>query len=244
MNPKTVINATTYRNYQPANPTQYEEYMANVNKVMNPKTVVNATTYHNYQPANPTQFESYAENDYLINGKNETATYKISADYTKEKKVDMYVNTDYRGVEKTSTDGPTSRQHMKNIRNEDRKEKALDHREWDFVGGADQLAAGIEHHGEYQYDGHRGVKNEIINREHLGGLPYNKVRNVRGKISQNQRENIDNVIQTVLDGNPYVNNVVHRSISNIDKIDAGTYIYNRGRDERDIELRQKTLSMM
>ena len=241
INTRSYIGATPRKNYQPANPTHREDYIE-TNYVGVGNNVDVGIVYNNGQATNPKHIEDYVEYEYILPGSNQTATYRIGRDKMKQKILDQFVETDYKGVQRTNVNALTSHSHMKNIRNEDRKERALDHRQWEQVGGKDQVSATIEHIGDYEVNGHRENKGNVINRGHFLSQGYkSKYNNIRGKSSQNARQNIDGNIEASLQGNPYVNNVVHFSNSNIDIIDTVTNIFNRGRDESDIIKRRNKL---
>jgi hypothetical protein len=241
INTRSYVKATPRKNYQPANPTHREDYIE-TNYVGVGNNVDVGIVYNNGQAANPTHIEDYVEYEYILPGSNQTSTYRVGRDKMKQKILDQFVETDYKGVQRTNVNALTSHIHMKNIRNEDRKERALDHRQWEQVGGKDQVSATLEHIGDYEVNGHRENKGNVINRGHFLSQGYkNKYNNIRGKSSQNARQNIDGNIEASLQGNPYVNNVVHRSNSNIDIIDTVTNIFNRGRDESDIIKRRNKL---
>ena len=65
--PAKILNSVgEFRNNQPTNPTQYEEYMVNI-PVTNPRGINNNMTSRNNQPARPTQYEEYMENTPITN---------------------------------------------------------------------------------------------------------------------------------------------------------------------------------
>ena len=227
INPTTNVVAPTYRNNQTTTPKQVDNYIE-TNYIGVGHNAESGIAYNNYQPANPTHIENYIETNYIVPGSNQTNTYKISKDLTREKYVDQYINTDYKGVGKTNTNAPLSQMHVKNIVIDDRKEKALDHTSWDMVGGTDQIAAGVENIGRYEVNGNRSKEGTLLKGGIYNGVPYNKVNKVRGKSAQNARQNIDNTIYTVLGSNPYVNNVTHRSIGKNDLITSRTNIFTKG----------------
>ena len=68
--PAKIINEMgEYRNNQPTNPTQFEDYMENT-VITNPRGVNNNMTSENNQPTNPTQFEDYVDNTIITNPRN------------------------------------------------------------------------------------------------------------------------------------------------------------------------------
>ena len=66
--PAKIINGMgEYRNNQPTNPTQFEDYIGNT-VITNPRGVNNNNmTSRNNQPTNPTQFEDYVDNTIITN---------------------------------------------------------------------------------------------------------------------------------------------------------------------------------
>ena len=96
-------------------------------------------------------------------------------------------------------------------------------------GGTDQLSAGVNEIGLFSNSMKRD-KNNItsINPKRMVSNNYvNEIPNTRGKLLLQGRNNVNTTLNLSLNGNPYVNNMVHQSKSNVDNVFVSTNMNDR-----------------
>ena len=253
------------RNNQPANPTQFEDYVGNT-VTTNPYGRVNQTThrnnqpanetfrnlqsdnnlmghghnknsnmyYDNEQPANPTQRDD--NNDYMGPGESSTTvSYLKSIDKTRSGVVEEVLAQDYNGIKRGVVDSTTDRKFMKNYKNNTSIQKSLDLTDRDLTGGFGQLSGNVKTVGDLNTNGNREK-----NKPKVRGLLKKGYKNyddkTRGKILLNHRVNTDNPITNNLDGNPYINNNVHKSKGGVDIIGRTIFLSDRETNEETSKL--------
>ena len=261
-NPRVVNDKFTHRNNQPTNPTQFESYAGNT-ITTNPYNRVNNLThrnnqpaketfrnlqsennlighghnknsnyyYHNNQPANPTQRDD--NNKYMGPGERSTTlSYLKSIDKTRSGVVEEVLAQDYNGIKRSVADNTTDRNFLKNYDVNTSIEKSINIRDRKLAGGYGQLSGDVETVGDLNVNGERGK-----NRPKVRGLLRKGYREyddrTRGKILLNQRVNTENPIADNLDGNPYINNNVHKSKGGVDII--GRTVFLSDRENNDVD---------
>ena len=215
-----------YENQQPANPTIRSE-TGETNYSGGGLIESRGVVYENLQPANPTFRQETGPNDYLGPTKS-LKTYKNQSDETRSGVVEDVAPKDYTGVHARSVPTTESRLVNKNFINSDRIEESLDLTEREVSGGTGQIGAGKDKAGDYTDNGKKGIKNNykiggrIVSSNYADTIP-----DTRGKVLLQKRQPIDPIISQVLDGNPYINNNVHKSTSNDDNIRSTTLMSDR-----------------
>uniref|UniRef100_A0A6C0J5Y1 Uncharacterized protein n=1 Tax=viral metagenome TaxID=1070528 RepID=A0A6C0J5Y1_9ZZZZ len=180
-------------------------------------------TYHNRQQANTTLRESNGYEEYsgpsYTNG---TKKYIHSDDITRSGVVEEVLANDYKGVDGKIVSDLPSRKLLNNYYHNKRIEKSLDRTDRNPNGGKGQLNLGVNNFGIQANTNNRGEKyihnvpkslissSYILEKENLG---------TRGKISTQTRNNINTLLSSTLDGNPYINNNVFKSNSTVDLFD-------------------------
>ena len=255
-NPKSTNNRQTHRNNQPAKHTQFEEYSGNIDTT-NPRSTYDRQTHRNNQPANMTNRELYADNSHNGHGFNKNSNYYYhnnqpanltqrddtnkyngpgsrptnlsyikQVDKTRSGVIEEVLPKNYKGISGTTNNMGESRKF--NFENNTSIENSINIKR-KFNGGADQIPQGKDNIGEYSENDHRGKNNQIIR----GSVykSYKKPENVSTKrFLLNKRVNTDNPITTVLNGNPYVNNIKHLGLSDTDKLGENTNLSDRDYD--------------
>ena len=259
-NPTSINNKFTARNNQPANPTQFEEFVGDT-VTTNPYGRVNHTIYRNNQPANETFRNLQSENDFMGHGHNKngsiyydnqqpanptqrddnndymgpgerstTMAYLKSIDKTRSGVVEEVLAQDYNGVKRSVADNTTDRKFLKNYDVNTSIQQSIDLRERKFAGGKGQLSGDVETVGDLNINGERG-KNKPQLRGLLRKGYQEQFDKTRGKILLNHRVNTENPVADNLDGNPYVNNNVHKSKGGVDIIGRTVFLSDRDSNE-------------
>nr|QFG74632.1 MAG: hypothetical protein [Megaviridae environmental sample] len=226
LNPKG-NDMNTSRNNQNANKT-IREQMSNNEHILNPKGNDMNTTRNN-QSANKTIRETTEMNEATGNPLL-SMTYAVNDDPIKPKNIVMAHN--YKGISSSNTQEHTSRMFKENFESDDRTEKSIDLRKIELSGGKDQVSATKQHLGEFKSN----TKIDPNNIKMLG--PASEISQgyivydsfVKGKTHNNERQKIDNRILENLDGNPYVNNIVHKSTSDKDNLRHGSNAWKNTRN--------------
>jgi hypothetical protein len=258
-NPRGVNNNMTSRNNQPANPTQFEEYIGDT-VTTNPYGRVNNHTYRNNQPANETFRNLQSENNLIGHGHNKnsnlyyhnnqpanptqreentdysgpgerstTLSYLKSIDKTRSGVVEEVLPQDYNGIKRGVADSTTDRNFMKNYNVNTSIQQSLDLRDRKLVGGAGQLSGDTDTVGDLNVNGNRSLnKPQVRGLLRKGYKEYDD--RTRGKILLNHRVNTENPVAINLDGNPYVNNNVHKSSGGVDIIGRTVFLSDREND--------------
>ena len=261
-NPRMVNDKFTHRNNQPANPTQFESYAGNT-VTTNPYNRVNNLThrnnqpanetfrnlqsennlighghnknsnyyYHNNQPANPTQRDD--NNKYVGPGERSTTlSYLKSVDKTRSGVVEEVLAQDYNGIKRSVADNTTDRTFLDNYEVNTSIEKSINIRNRKLAGGTGQLSGDVSTVGDLNINGEREK-----NRPKMRGLlrkGYKEYEDkTRGKILLNHRVNTDNPVAINLNGNPYINNNVHKSKGGVDII--GRTVFLSDRENNDVD---------
>jgi hypothetical protein len=217
-----------YENLQPANPTIRSE-TGETNYSGGGLIETRGVVYENQQPANPTFRQETGPNDYL--GPNKSLkTYKTQSDNTRSGVVEDVAPKDYTGIHASSVPTTESRLMNDNFINSDRIEGSLDLTEREARGGTGQIGAGKDKAGEFSNNGKKGMENNYKTGGNIIASGYKECMpdcHTRGKSLLQQREQIDRNVPIVLNGNPYINNNVHKSISNHDNIRSRTLLSDR-----------------
>ena len=98
-------------------------------------------------------------------------------------------------------------------------------------GGTDRIPQGRENIGQYN-DWNRREKNApITNRVRNVAVNYiQEIPETRGYNLLEERSNINQYVPTVLNENPFINNVVYTTYAPRDIIRENTFIYDRNKD--------------
>tara|TARA_B100001121_G_scaffold201735_1_gene176420 strand:+ start:3854 stop:5845 length:1992 start_codon:yes stop_codon:yes gene_type:complete len=250
------INHSTIRNNQPANPTQFEEFIGDT-VTTNAYGRVNHSTTRNNQPANETYRNLQSENDFMGHGHNKngsiyydnkqpanptqrdddneyigpgerstTLSYLKSIDKTRSGVVEEVLPQDYNGIKRAVADNTTDRKFMKNYDVNTSIQQSIDLTDRKLAGGKGQLSGDVETVGNLNVNGERG-KNKPQVRGLLRKGYKEQFDKTRGKILLNHRVNTENPVATNLDGNPYVNNNVHKSKGGVDIIGRTVFLSDR-----------------
>ena len=217
-----------YRNNQQANDTIREDTSSEF--VGGSYSYTTGHAYENQQPANMTVREHTAEND-KTGPSFKSQTYTKSGDKTRPKNL-VHVR-DYKGIKSSNTTGQTSRIFQNNFESDERTEKSIDMTNRKLIGGGkDQLSASVKDIGEFS-DRSRIPSDKVVhtNPESLISQGYKYHGKTRGKSKCLERQKIDENITVTLDGNPYINNMVHKSLSEFDTIRDSTIMNSRDIEE-------------
>jgi hypothetical protein len=229
-NPHSFVQKHTHRNNQTANPTNRDQYSEN-NLVGHGNNRHAGRYYHSGQIANPTQREEVTD----YSGPSErstTLTYVSQYDETRSGVVEDVLPKDYKGISHSMYDKGEDRTFLDNYENNTSIEQSVDLSKRKFVsGGSGQLSQGTDNIGEYSVDGNRSKDNRINRGSNVNSKGVSRFEKVRSKNILNPRINTDNPISTVLNGNPYVNNNVYKSVSNKDNIRMRTLLSDREIEE-------------
>jgi hypothetical protein len=213
-----------YKNNQPANDTIREETQNN--EQFGPSYTNAGPVYNNNQPANMTHREGTAKT-YSGHGMRER-TYLNQQDDTRGTQYEDIAAKDYKGVDRSYVDKGQSRLNIKNFEHSERKEKALNLQERQLGGGGyGQIGSGTDIYGAVESNLLREVEQSVLIPQAFVARPYKETELTRGKILLQERDKINPYVPTIMDGNPYVNNMVHKSLSNNDVIRETTLLSDR-----------------
>lgn len=213
-----------YENYQPANPTGRENDVIHLGAGTDTSR---GYTYQNGQLANETnrQNTSVSYNGVAMNSK---STYLAQPDETRAPMVEDVLAKDYKGVSSTIKT-TQSRDFFKTFTSDDRRELVTNIKDREVNGLNKPLNVGANDYGKTSSNMLRETESAVI-------IPQAQVSNsykifdynVRNKDRLNKRINIDKgLIETVNNGNPYVNNLIHRGYANNDVIRETTLLSDR-----------------
>ena len=229
-NTKSRADNTSYHNNNSALPTIRED-LSNMNYISNTKSRVDNTSYHNNNSANPTIREELGNTNYISGTKSvvENTSYHNN-DLTRSGFVEETLAKDYKGVSIANTPHAESRLFTKTFNPNESIQMSLDLTNRDFVGGTDQISAGTNDIGTFNSNMKRQSKN-IYNMNRMRNISSSyieEVPSIRGKELLEQRSEINSNINITLNGNPYINNMVHQSNKAIhDVIRENTIISDR-----------------
>jgi|SaaInlStandDraft_7_1057024.scaffolds.fasta_scaffold00568_21 hypothetical protein len=222
------ISKHTVRNNQPANPTYRNVYTKN--EYTGHATNVNSgKIYYNNQPARKTHIESYVNTNYRGPNKHSTTlSYIKSDDKTRSGVVEEVLPKNYTGIYHSVTNKGVDRTFANNQINNERIEESINLLNRKMTGGTGQLSSGVENVGSLNINDER-EKKTILNHGGYRNYGYKYLEDdIRGKQILQQRNNIDNnIITTVLNNNPYINNTQHKSTNKTDNIIGVTLLSDR-----------------
>ena len=212
-----------YYNGQDARPTD-REY--NTNYVGSGTDSAQGYVYMNGQQANNTNREN-TSTQYSGVSFNSKSTYLKQTDETRPSMVDEVMMKDYKGHQSSIGVGQ-SRDHVNNFTSDDRREIITNIQNRELPPMNNIIGTGVENYGQSTTDTMRENNTSIqipkaINTNSYQIYDYN----VRNKETLNARNNINPYITTVNNGNPYVNNLVHKGYSNNDVIRETTLLSDR-----------------
>lgn len=228
-----------YKNNQEAQPTLRE-----VEPTVSGSVYANiGNVYHNKNLANHTIRQDTGTSTYsgpFNSGNNRI--YIKSVDKTRSGVVEEVLPHNYKGGSGSHVTETQSRDSMKNYEQYERLEQGLDLTKIQPFGGREQLNLGSTNFGRQDSSGKRGIKDDIKIPKSLVGSNYvvenkkdNSYLNTRGKELLQKRMNINPHLEASLNGNPYINNNVYKSISKKDIISKTTYKSDRILDENKIK---------
>jgi hypothetical protein len=217
-----------YINNQSSNPTIRNETSSN--NITGPSYNSNQSSiYYNNQATNPTQREKFTEytgTSYSYTKGNATHP----SDNTRSGVVEEVLGKDYMGVNAALVQKGETHKYLSNIQVNSTIEESINLTNRKIAGGGtDQLSAGVNEIGLFSNSMKRD-KNNItsINPKRMVSNNYvNEIPNTRGKLLLQGRNNVNTTLNLSLNGNPYVNNMVHQSKSNVDNVYVSTNMNDR-----------------
>jgi hypothetical protein len=212
-NTKSVVDHTSYHNNNSANPTIREQ--TNNNDFTGPSNNINRSiVYENNQPTNPTLRILTENNDYTGPGVT-SRTYQKNPDKTRSGYVEEVLPRDYMGGTAHYVLRSESRKILDTYKQNETIEKSIDQTNRTLVGGTDQISAGKNNVGEYKTTMKRDLKNysptsriRTVANSYIEEIPI-----TRGNLLLEQRSEINPYLNKTLNGNPFINNIVHHSIN-------------------------------
>ena len=195
--------------------------------------------YHNNNLANhtirgDTGTTTYSGPSHLGNNR----TYLKSIDKTRSGVVEEVLAKDYKGTSSSMVSELQSRDLIDNYEQYERLEQGLDLTNIEPIGGYGQISLGTNNFGKQTDKEKRGVEDSIQIPSSIVGLGNNHIIEktntyieTRDKESLQKRVNINPNLEDTLNGNPYINNNVFKSISKKDIIFEKTNKSDRVLDE-------------
>ena len=108
-------------------------------------------------------------------------------------------------------------------------EESLDLTNREHSGGKGQISSGKNKFGKMETR-HTSKAFDYNTRKNINFVTNNIIKenfNTRGKETLQTRSSINPHLNSTLDGNPYINNMVHKSTSDVDKISNHTFKSDR-----------------
>ena len=212
-NPKSFVDNTSYHNNMTLLPTIRED-TSNTNYISNTRRSVDNTSYHNNNTALPTHREDTSNTNYISGTKSiaEHTSYH-NKDNTRSGFVEDVLARDYKGNPMDNIPRAESRLFLKTYHNNESIQESLDLTDRTLVGGTDQISAGTADIGTFNSNMKRQSKN-IYNMNRMRNVSNSYIEEIpesRGKLLLEQRSEINKNINHTLNGNPFVNNMVHQS---------------------------------
>jgi hypothetical protein len=212
-NTRRSVDNPSYHNNQTMHPTIRED-TSNTNYISNTKRSADNPSYHNNNSALPTQREDTSNTNYISGTKSvaEHTSYHNNND-TRSGFVEEVLAKDYMGAPINNTTRAESRLFLKTYHNNESIQESLDLTNRTLVGGTDQLSAGTADIGTFNSNMKRQSKN-IYNMNRMRNVSNSYIEEIpesRGKLLLEQRSEINKNINHTLNGNPFVNNMVHQS---------------------------------
>jgi hypothetical protein len=216
-----------YENNQAAKPTNRTDYENNY--TIGPG--YNNTAgyiYENNQAANPTLRE--ANNEFIGIGFNQTnSQYKKYDDITRSGVVEEVLAKDYMGTEMSFVPRQEDRTNAINMVQNQSVEDSINLTNRDLMGGGtDRIPQGRENIGAYNDWNRREKQPPITNRVRNVAVNYiQEIPDTRGYNLLQERSNINQYVPETLNNNPFINNVIYTTNTNIDIIRENTIINDR-----------------
>ena len=211
---KSIVDNTAYRNNMSALPT-IREITASNNYNGTSTNINKGIVYENNQPINPTLRIETENNNY--NGPNySTRVYQKNNDTTRSGFVEDVLAKDYKGTLMNYVPRNESRKIIDTFKVNESIEKSINLTKRDLMGGGvDQLAGGKNEQGEFSSNMKRDQKNDYdINRyRNVSNSFISEIGDTRGKLLLEQRNSINKDLNNTLNGNPFINNMVHQGSS-------------------------------
>ena len=208
---KSYVDNTAYHNNMSALPT-IREITANNNYMGTSTNINKSIVYENNQPLNPTLRIETENNKY--NGPSySTRVYQKNNDITRSGFVEEVIPKDYKGTSMNYVSRSESRKIIDTFKINESIEKSINLTHRDLMGGGkDQLASGKNEQGEFSSNMKRDTKNDYdMNRyRNVSNSFINEIGDTRGKLLLEQRNNINKDLNNTLNGNPFINNMVHQ----------------------------------
>ena len=211
---KSIVDNTAYHNNMSALPT-IREITASNNYNGTSTNINKGIVYENNQPINPTLRIETENNNY--NGPNySTRVYQKNNDTTRSGFVEDVLAKDYKGTLMNYVPRNESRKIIDTFKVNESIEKSINLTKRDLMGGGvDQLAGGKNEQGEFSSNMKRDQKNDYdINRyRNVSNSFISEIGDTRGKLLLEQRNSINKDLNNTLNGNPFINNMVHQGSS-------------------------------
>ena len=192
------------------------------------KNDISREVLKNNQPANNTGRETIGETNYVSNSFTRgTQKYYKNNDNIRPKNI-VFLK-DHKGVSKPNVQKEYSRNVIDNFEQYTMLEESLDLTNREHTGGAGQISLGKDKYGKMERR-HAHNSFDYTKRKNINFVTNNIIKenfSTRGKETLQSRSQINPHLNATLDGNPYVNNMVHKSISDVDKISNHTFKSDR-----------------
>jgi hypothetical protein len=226
---RSAVDNSIYHNNNAALPT-IREITADNTYIGTSNNINKSIVYENNQPSNPTLRIDTENNNY--NGPNYSSrVYQKNNDITRPGFVEDVLAKDYNGVSMYNVPRNESRKIIDTFKVNESIEQSVNLTKRDLMGGGvDQLSAGKNELGDYTTNMKRDQKNDYdINRyRNVSNSYINEIADTRGKLLLEQRSEINKDLNNTLNGNPFVNNMVHQgSAAKNDLIRETTLISDR-----------------
>ena len=222
------VDKSFYHNNMIANPTIREQ--TSDNELFGPSVIATKSIlYENNQLANPT-LRMTTEDNRFQGPSYRDSTYRKNNDITRSGVVEEVLAKNYNGATSFIVEHGESRLLADNFVPNQTIEKCADLTKRDLMGGGvDQISAGKKQVGTFNYNMKRDTKNNnVLSRvRNVANSYIEELPQTRGYNLLEKRNPINPYLDIALDKNPYVNNMVHYSLSKEDIIWQTTELNDR-----------------
>ncbi len=222
------VDKSFYFNNMMSNPTIRDD--TGENDSFGPSVIgTKSILYENNQRANPT-LRMTTEDNKFMGPSYRDSTYQKNTDITRSGVVEEVLAKNYNGASSFIVEHSESRLLAENFIPNQTIEKSINLTKRDLMGGGvDQIAAGKKDIGMFNYNMKRDTKNKSVTSRvrNVSNSYIEEIPNTRGYILLEARNPINQYLDISLDKNPYVNNMVHQSLSKEDIIWKTTELNDR-----------------
>jgi hypothetical protein len=230
---KNISSKSSYYNNNMANPTIRED-TSNTNYNGTSFNLNQGIVYENMQSPRDTNRMETCDNEYKGNSYME-GTYRKNTDETRSGAVEDVLVKDYNGISKNNVMRGESQLSAKNMVINESIETSVNQSQRPLMGGGtDRLSAGKNDVGLFSNTEKREEKNSFLRNRARNVLNnfISEVPPTRGTLLLEQRDPINPFLNISLSDNPFVNNMVHHGLSQVDNLRAVTLLNDRVIDKK------------